>query len=181
MRDNIFFYIILPILIGATVLASTFSALNVKKGYPNWWGEDRVSTIRFHYQTDHDYGLVIKSTDFALAKPGELFYGEWTIYNPTQDMELRIRNVVWPIAFKDYLQVNDIDEVMFIRKGERVVLSFYGYIDPTILIRSKKQPRNYNIFSNLQIFTPEDFQARQMVRQDLDIPMNQRVREYTGY
>ena len=96
-------------------------------------------------------------------------------------MELRIRNVVWPIAFKDYLQVNDIDEVMFIRKGERVVLSFYGYIDPTILIRSKKQPRNYNIFSNLQIFTPEDFQARQMVQQDLDIPMNQRVREYTGY
>ncbi len=107
MRNNIFFFIILPVLVAFTILATVWSSQKVSLDYPNWWNADRITTVRYHYQTNHNYGLIIKSSDVSQVKAGELFYGEWRIYNPNEDMTLRVRNVVWPIKYIKY--INDVE------------------------------------------------------------------------
>lgn len=180
MRNNIFFFIILPVLVAFTVLATVWSSQRVSLDYPNWWNADRITTVRYHYQTNHDYGLIIKSSDVSQVKAGELFYGEWTIYNPSKDMQLRIRNVVWPIKYIKYINVNEIDGVITIKKGERIKIQFYGYIDPEVLKRSDKQPRTNVLFANLQIFNLPDFMAKTKLDKNVDAEMQQRLQEYSN-
>lgn len=180
MRNNIFFFIILPVLVAFTILATVWSSQKVSLEYPNWWNADRVTTVRYHYQTNHNYGLVIKSSDVSQVKAGELFYGEWRIYNPTEDMTLRVRNVIWPIRYIKYINVNEIDGVMHIKKGERVKIQFYGYIDPNVLTKDEKQPTTNVLFANLQIFTVPDFDAKMNAVTDLDVEMKNRLTEYSA-
>jgi len=180
MRNNIFFFIILPVLVAFTVLATLWGSRQVSLDYPNWWNADRITTVRYHYQTNHDYGLVIKSSEVSQVKAGELFYGEWLIHNPNEDMELRIRNVVWPIGYIKYLNVNDIDGLVTIRKGESVKIQFYGYIDPSVLERHHEQPKTNVVFSNLQIFNIPDFAEKTQISRQEDAEMQQRLTEYSN-
>lgn len=180
MRNNIFFFIILPVLVAFTILATIWSSQKVGLDYPNWWNADRITTVRYHYQTNHNYGLIIKSSDVSQVKAGELFYGEWRIYNPNEDMTLRVRNVVWPIRYIKYINVNEIDGLIHIKKGERIKIQFYGYIDPEVLVRDVKQPQTKVLFAHLQIYTVPDFTAKTRFDKSVDAESQQRLQEYSN-
>ena len=76
--------------------------------------------------------------------------------------------------------MNEIDGLVHIKKGERIKIQFYGYIDPEVLVRDAEQPQTKVLFAHLQIFTVPDFMAKTKLDKNVDAEMQQRLQEYSN-
>lgn len=158
---NIYFYIVLPVLVAMVVLVCFYKLTN--DALPKHsWHFDKEFSVTFGHQVGHlTQGLTVETSKGTRIKLGETYFGRYLITNNSdQTYDLQLKTIAYPTSYVTYVRTinSNIPTQLSIEPGTQVELFVYGYVDPVLLEATdrKKIPVLDKMYYKLQMYTEQE-------------------------
>lgn len=169
---NIYFYIILPLVVSAIILVS-FHKHIWQTGNPKYsWHLDREFTVKFGAQVGWTTnGLIVDTSESVRIMIGDVFFGKYVVNNHSDKVyKLTVEQIAYPISFRTHIRTinNNIPTQLTMEPGSQTVLFVYGYVDPTIVEEQdpKKIPVSDRLYMKMELYTDEELEVRKKLEKE---------------
>ena len=169
---NIYFYIILPIIVSAIILFSFHKHIWQTHETKHSWNSDKEFTVSFGHQVGWTTnGLIVDTSESVRILVGDVFFGQYVVSNHSDKVyKLTVEQIAYPISFRTHIRTinNNIPTQLTMEPGSQTVLFVYGYVDPTIVEEQdpKKIPVSDRLYMKMELYTDEELEVRKKLEKE---------------
>lgn len=169
---NIYFYIVLPVLVAIVVLVCFYKLTNNELP-KHTWHFDKEFSITFGHQVGHlTHGLTVETSEAVRLQLGETYLCRYLVTNNSdQTYDLQVKTIAYPSSYGNYTRTinSNIPTQLSLEPGTQVELFVYGYVDPELLEATdpKNIPHIDKMYYKIQLYTEQEIAEKAAMEERL--------------